>query len=668
MSVRYNFDFSNTSSICNTYLRGKGPSQLIDVSKDLVDNNNLQIYLATLTYDPNVISKEDAWKNIHNKRVEALEILKSHGEIEFSVSTIETHHGKVNKKGTQKTLIDYPHIHICIGVSTSTGLYTKPQTISKWFMDEEIMPDIDVRSRKAKISSLDSLKYTLKDASHEKTYLSINGFELGDSVGVGVLEDDEDAIEKTKDNLSIPSVITGYNRLPEFQQLFKDLISFKREKQRIPMYIRFLQDGDIDEDENEDEGNENSSVSSSKASTQNSQNPESKRLAAQTPLLVATSIVKSYMYQNDLVISQNNNIYQKISGSRMSYRHYRGSCLEVCKEALSGKEHSSYNNEAQRVADFIEVKKLRDDTFLCPRIEFDIHIPWIEFQDCFYCPLINMAVKSQNKYPCYMYEPKIIFDDLKPLIDNFSEHSAWVSIIHNWGYKDEEIDVCSKLFQTMLQPRHHKAKSLNLVGDSNSGKTTLLMPFREIYPPDQIAQIKQTIGRFDASSFSNTALIFGEEVNPHILRPMTIALKALSGEEIPTEEKFGSVTKSHIQGRFVFTSNPNENYNDNKKENISNRMVELVAKRFINPVNMEARIIGERSIALVYVSTCFHSQKSSNTFYPVIEEDMDEIEALLLYHKRDIIDHSTSLPVERMLENPLFQNCKGFRERHGKEL
>lgn len=661
MSVTYKFDFDSSSTTFNTSLRNKGASQLIDVNKDLIDKYNLKVYLATLTYDPSVIKNNDAWNHIHSNRLKALDVLKQHDEIEFAVSTVEMHHGKKNDKGTEGTLIGYPHIHICIGVSTSTGMYTQPNTISKWFMDANIMPDVDVREKRTKISSFDSLKYVLKDSTHEKTYLLINAYEMGVSLGYNVLKNNKKTIEKIHDNLSIPSIILGFNRLVDIQNMFRDLISFTRVKQRIPMTIAYLSGG-IEEPELEDiildDDIESESVSSVKTSTSSVRTEEDTRLATQTPLLVGTSIVKSYMYDNDLVLSQNNNVYKKISGSKMSYRHYSSTVLDVCKEALGGKEHSKYAKEAKTIAEFMEVKNHRDSTFKCPRIEFDYHVPWIEFGDCFYCPLINMCIREQNVYPCYMYEPNIKFRMLEPLMDRFSKKSKWAEIIHNWGYtEDKEASVCSTFFTTMIQPRHHKSKALNLVGDSNAGKTTLLMPFRQLYPPDQISVMKQTIGKFDAYQYQHSALIVGEEVNPHLLRPVNLALKALSGEEIAVEEKFGAPTKAHMPGRYIFTSNPDEHYEDMKRENIKNRTVEVWARKFRNPVNRECDIVAERGVVIVYSSCCYHTLKNEgNPVLPMIIEEFDVIESLIDIHKRDVIDHSHHLPLERMKECSLFED------------
>jgi hypothetical protein len=147
------------------------------------------------------------------------------------------------------------------------------------------------------------------------------------------------------------------------------------------------------------------------------------------------------------------------------------------------------------------------------------------------------------KYYSYNYCEWLCLKDLNSYLRGHRNNGTWTNILLN-----SKLDIdktCAELYRLLVLPQVPKGGVWYGYGDSNSGKSSLMKPFLNIFPPDQVGSIRGSIGRFDLYSVKDMAIIQGEEINPHSLNRED-GLKLLGREPLTVEKKHGSSDRSVI--------------------------------------------------------------------------------------------------------------------------
>jgi hypothetical protein len=105
----------------------------------------------------------------------------------------------------------------------------------------------------------------------------------------------------------------------------------------------------------------------------------------------------------------------------------------------------------------------------------------IEFRDFYYCIATRAIYKEQYEYYTYLYSPEVSLDNLSETMSDFIEHSIWIKYLKaSYIYNITDIALMYVLSQTR---KNAKGQTVATMGESDSGKSKLHRPFRELHFP-----------------------------------------------------------------------------------------------------------------------------------------------------------------------------------------
>lgn len=491
------------------------------------------------------------------------------------------------------SLEGYPHMHIAIGVICKDGEYLNHGYISNKLMELSSMTDIRTDEKKKHKSYLGSISYTLKN------------HKLG--------------IVKTKLKSAI---IKGYVRLNSISEDLKEMsikrLARNKTSKMIEMELKYVKS-----------------------------------------VVVPMSSMSKYEQVISYIISKmeeggyklcDNIIFKKREGSKMSYERYMRAdeFYDNITKVARIQRFANKNRKEILIRMCSEDKKIEGITEMSgikiefPKIKFDCDNVWIECKDFFYSVITGKIVRNNSKYYSYHYCNWLSLDILEGCLLTYSGEGIWTKIILNSGLNVGE--TCSEMYRLIALPQVPKGKVWHGMGDSNSGKSSLLKPFLNLFPPHQIGTINSNIGRFDLYSVKDKAIIQMEEISPYDL-DREDGLKLLGREPVKVEQKHGSSDRSIIRGRQIYTSNTEKDTEDRLCEGLGKTLMEISA--YDNRiVNVKFDVIRE---VLVKAST----------------EILNETALVVImcgyyYYIRKEFDGDTSIDMFKII--PIYNNTKDIEE------
>lgn len=638
------FDGKNTTlckqakkSFCN-----KPIGQLLNSEKNIIVNDDIltRSYLITCNFDPNETKDKDhAWKIIEKERTNLVNSLLFHyaTTVQLIVSTIEIHKstkkkGEIkvkkekNKEKEEKeeeeeeeeedtieekvpvSLHDYPHLHISLYLNSEEMKFPLKEDVQKFLFQSTTFHDILVTRAKRKLETFTSVKYCLKNDRHLEVHNKLKHYPV-----------------------QIHVISTKYI------ELFKKITTTKKHRAIMADVNIIVSRYKYDE-------------------------------VINTPLLIIFKI-RQYMTKHNLALC-NEIVYVKIKDLKMTYRPFCTIEQLVNKivhnnKALCAPGLSMVTKIERDIIFYLSNKKTFENTedFIdddspdyhnLPYIEININYVWIEFSDCFYNASLRLIVKDQKENYCFAYNKQLNLDNIKTAISNIKK-SCFYQILDNSFSTQNLLKVSSYLYDTLVLPKYQKKEVLYFYGDSNSGKTTIVEPFKQLYPSETCKNIKNPITKFDlGGGFENVSLIHGDEFEIFDQKgDIGDFLMLTSGETMKTEEKFKQAKTSSVNVRSLFSSNiaqkgyiaKIENSNNTlrgvknrkiteedlqeleiePKYNIFNRIQPFRFKRLNNVSNVLNVIKSESAVVVMFAGMCYEQMlkdKENNVYED--EESSDD--------------------------------------------
>jgi hypothetical protein len=539
--------------------------------------------LLTVQYDPNLISLEDSWIQVQELEKKTVDLLASEEDILYVLSSIETHPGSSSKKEeinenlkergemartilesqiktlnpemyqllsqlderylvqqlessnllkrSKPSLKDYPHIHMAVVFTTTTGKIRDLTEISRMLLqhahDVDIRKKDGTRTRSSKKAGRTAdfsndakiLGYVMKNSRHEETYNKL----------------------KTR----VPTVLYNFRQNSTIQQLYSGLYMYtpvilmennqNREKiqKSQPMVPLF---------ENNVPNQQNTSLS----------REITPKPVARTELEEMVFLVETYMEKHQLAITEQGSIYQRIPKSKQSWR-------------LWGTSERMYRELTTRdTMELLTKKKSQYDLFtsggyknLLPYVNLDYK--WIEFKD-FFMHLPTGGVTKENKiYECFAFFPEIGYDEIEK--QTREGPKIWMKILQNSefikdGSLSEEGERLARDIYGLMLPKTHKSKSIALHGEPNSGKSSLLQPIMKMYPEDVVMSVTKANG-FELANLEGKQIIILDEFSKKDsgLGREKILKLAEGDIKLAVNRKHKDVSEVDVAARTAFISN-----------------------------------------------------------------------------------------------------------------
>jgi hypothetical protein len=209
--------------------------------------------------------------------------------------------------------------------------------------------------------------------------------------------------------------------------------------------------------------------------------------------LQAIELVASYMREKELVINYDHTVWEKVKGSKMTYKHLSmpldGFFHRVClhyQEKTKTLEHQKDS----------VIRTLQDpgcDELLyspIPRIQISYRM--IELGDGFFDIINRCFYKNQTQHACWQYWSDIKINDIYANIENvfLNDKSVWwktCNSCHLWY-----IEYLADLYDQLL-PKIMYKYILSHVGENTDALIFLLTPLLDLFPQDMSCEIRNTI-------------------------------------------------------------------------------------------------------------------------------------------------------------------------------
>jgi hypothetical protein len=252
--------------------------------------------------------------------------------------------------------------------------------------------------------------------------------------------------------------------------------------------------------------------------------------------------IQNYMINNNYVVCDGL-IYKKVEGSKSSYT--RKYSIEDFINRMERRER--FYNVAPKlrsrlIRDMNGMEDDKDDkdeenTIDFPKIKMNYRM--IEFKDFYYCLVTRAIYKEQYNYHTYLYCPEVSLANLSESISNLIEHSVWIKQLRaSQVYNVQDIAL---LFSIVHNRKNKKDASLLIAGDSNTGKSTMHRPFRELFPPEKVGYLKTITEHHIYDQVYKKEVVIVDEANSMLRMGSTTAGRAdsllLMGAEMAIANK-----------------------------------------------------------------------------------------------------------------------------------
>jgi hypothetical protein len=406
-------------------------------------------------------------------------------EVLYKMAIVSLNGRKVKSANEDEevTLKGYPHIHMAIAFTTTTGVIRDLRTIAQKVLI--YAHDVDIRKkdgtsmktrrgRKVDIAN-DSkiIGYVMKNARHEGT--------------ANLLQRNPTILYNFRNNYNITQLYTG---IYINTAVVLTMDANPREKIEISQPTITLE------------------ITSPKATSENTNLAPTvtNKPIAKTKLMQMVNLVKTYLEEKQMAITPRGTIYQRIRKSKRSWKLW--GAPERLHEDMCNLETLELLNSTK--SEFFTYTSGGYKNIF-PYVELDF--AWIEFKDFYMHLPTGGIVRENDKYECFAYFPEISYDDIQRIVTEGPE--KWMKILRNSEYLNgvtptpEGIELIKRIYE-MMTPKTHKSKSLVLHGDPNSGKSSLIEPIIGIYPTD-VVMVLTKAGGFELGGLETKQMVILDE-------------------------------------------------------------------------------------------------------------------------------------------------------------
>lgn len=536
-------------------------------------------------------------------------------------------------KDTGVSLEGYPHVHMAVGQTNLTGVMREARTYGE--IIGRIFNDVQIGARKGKgrkanwDNPCNLMGYVLKNSRHKRV--------------------DERLGENKKYH-----VICNLARSPErickmFQELgrMNNRITYINERTEAPRT-------QVDR-KGETKGK------TPRVPVKMVVKEEITTKKGETQLEQAYGRVKFIMENNGMKLC-NGRIYQKVKGSRMTWglwgegTQYEGSTVYFmgCIMTMENIFITTYRNK------ILEVMRDKDQKIL-PKIELDCQ--WIEFLDCYMCIAIGVVIRENERNGCIGYYPEIKWEDI--VEGRVERPENFIRIIENSIREEEERNKLYRELYKLYLPRIHKDPVLYLLGEPNSGKTTVIDTIVRLLPSDRRMTLADS--KFALSTISDKYLLVIDEGQGVTSIPEAMMLKVLEGDsEIAIDVKHQEPITVKVNMNIVIASNEDlfeVNVEEEKRQEnmIGRRKIEekedAIAKRIVKfrfrrledamPGGKE-EVMRERGRVIVWLARNYYGRIRIEEEKERIEREYEEWKGKNPRYGKPEIDVSTKAKTEEV--------------------
>ncbi len=438
-----------------------------------------------------------------------------------------------NKEAIQ--LKGYPHIHMAVAFTTTTGIMKELGEIKRKLL--MYVPDVDFRKkdgtstttrrRKGRQVGIENdakiLGYIFKNSRHEGTMEKLGRMPV--------------VVYNMRKEVNISNM---YGML--YQNTGAAMMEDTRPREKIEVKMPFTLEIINEKD---------------KSIQTNLPEKETNKGKGGTKLMQMINLVETYLERNQMAITPRGTIYQRIAESRKSWRYW-GTPGELYKK-LTTKETVELLNRTKKSYEEYTSGGYEN---IFPYINMDYK--WIEFNDFyFYIPTGEVVKKKEVvfKYECFAYCPEVKYEQIYPEMKITPKR--WLRILENSGYivegelTEEGVKIVKGIY-AIIKPKKHKEKGLAIVGESDSGKSSLIMPVLVLFPRDTIVRLTDAGGFGLARLTRNPEIVISEEHHKNRLR-RDESLQLLEGNiEMAVNIKQKVEEEVYVKARVIFLCNEKE--------------------------------------------------------------------------------------------------------------
>jgi hypothetical protein len=219
--------------------------------------------------------------------------------------------------------------------------------------------------------------------------------------------------------------------------------------------------------------------------------------------------VQNRMHEKNYSIYKDK-IFVKCEGSRSSYKFHNtinGFMLDMGRTL----EHDT--KMSRQIIEWMSNPLTETDVNFehahFPRI--DIHFRMFEFKDFYYDFVTRAIYINQFQFTTSMYFPHISLSNLNEKLTNFLESSVWIEQLKASGvYTLEDI---STLYGATLNRLNRKRGVIALIGDADTGKSSILLPFSYMYPDFLIGNMQEYSDHHVSDQVDGKLIVFVNEGN-----------------------------------------------------------------------------------------------------------------------------------------------------------
>ena len=311
-----------------------------------------------------------------------------------------------------------------------------------------------------------------------------------------------------------------------------------------------------------------------------------------------------YFKVKDIIV-HNGNLYSKIKNSFISYKYlgnheFLFKNIYVYLEELSD-IFTSINREKVMNFTIVNIQVLQKillylfqtKTFM--KINYNI----LEFKEGLYFVDYNKFIKfDDKKYNLEIIKEKYFtiryFDVLYDWCNRDVEKTRWLYYLNKQFDKESELEAFNVILSNLLfdnntlddnyEHNSTKRKSLFLLGESNTGKTSLITDiFRNAYGNENLGTLSKTLNFMLENAYNKDFLVC-EEVELSKSNRSDI-LKLSSGEFLSVNQKYKRTEFMRLTNKILFTSNHTKQIHEFLKDKAFLNRVYLVLFNEIVDIN-----------------------------------------------------------------------------------
>lgn len=458
---------------------------------------------------------------------------------------------------TELDLLDEPksnkgfaHLHIAICYSNKNGILRDPQTyiedIGGIFRDSYIGSKKTKQWKKGKRAGKNeiqadcpraSLSYVLKNNRHDELITKLGNEHLRKRI-----------------------IINLKDAVPEIFDMFYQLCTEKQDnnvvKQGLELTIinksgcslASIRDRYITEIDKKREAREKGEIYIPNIEISTNSKLSYKKNTLNDQLTKAINTIRSYMEVNNMVVIDGS-IFIKYPKSKKTYilwKNNENNANDLYNEIIADPDNSYMINYKNKLIDSLRDKGQK----IYPR--FEMQCSWIEFYDCYFClPTATITRCDIDEY-CIQYYPEITYNMIKD-VDEIAPRRL-LEIIYN-SVREELLPNFLKMLFKIFLPKKHKDGTLFLLGEPNSGKTTLLDAVKRFYPKTRIGYFSKSLTFSLEGIIDKDIISVDEGVNLDKVDSSTL-LKLFEGvADITIDCKNKKSSNCIINGHILLASN-----------------------------------------------------------------------------------------------------------------